>query len=51
MASTYVTFCNNRDCKKVDCLRYYNNAPFDKLLSWFHVTPTDDKCKYYIKNK
>lgn len=51
MASTDITFCNNRDCKKVDCLRYYNNAPFEKLLSWFHVTPTDDKCKYYIKNR
>lgn len=49
MASTDITFCNNRDCKKVDCIRYYNNAPFDKLLSWFHVTPTDDKCKHYIK--
>ena len=49
MASTDITFCNNRDCKKVDCLRYYKNAPFDKLLSWFHVIPTDDKCKHYIK--
>lgn len=46
-----ITFCNNRDCKKTDCLRYYNNAPFDRLLSWFHVTPDKDKCKYYINKE
>lgn len=49
--STDITFCNNRKCQRTDCLRYYNNAPFDKLLSWFHTTPKDGKCSYYIKEK
>lgn len=45
---TDITFCNNRKCKKTDCLRYYKNAPFGILLSWFHQIPKEENCKYYI---
>lgn len=49
--STDITFCNNRQCPKKDCLRYYDNAPFNVLLSWFHATPIEEKCEYYIKTE
>ena len=49
MASRDITYCNNRKCPHKDCLRYYDNAPFDIPLSWFHVNPDEKsgKCKEY----
>ena len=48
MASRDITYCNNRKCEKVDCRRHFSNAPFDMILSWFHVTPDEKgKCKEY----
>jgi hypothetical protein len=49
MASRDITYCNNRKCEKIDCRRHYTNAPFDMILSWFHVTPDEKsgKCNEY----
>lgn len=44
-----ITFCNNRNCPKTDCLRYYRNVPFDVIASWFHTNPEHGKCSYYLK--
>ena len=48
-----ITFCNNRKCNRIECLRYYKNAPYNVLLSWSDFIKKNENssgkdCKYYI---
>jgi len=45
-----ITFCPNIKCEHVDCMRYYKNAPFNVLTSWFKSNPEDKngECRKYL---
>ncbi len=46
-----MTYCPNRKCKHIECLRHNNNIPFGVIISRFVDTPKEDKngtCKEYL---
>lgn len=46
-----ITYCPNRKCEHVECLRHNKNAPFNVLINVFLEKPKLDKegkCKKYL---
>ncbi len=46
-----ITYCPNRKCEHVECLRHNKNTPFDVVISRFSENPKRDKngnCKEYL---
>ena len=47
-----ITFCANKDCKKVDCRRHSENTPKKGLLCFSMFNPDDkEKCDHYWKRQ
>ena len=38
-----ITFCSNKECKKIDCKRHYTNEPKDRYISIGRF----EKCEYW----
>ena len=46
-----ITYCPNRKCEHIECLRHNKNAPFNIMISRFQEIPKQDKdgkCKEYL---
>ena len=45
-----IVYCANRKCDKTDCLRYWKNEPWGKLIREVKFTPDkNNECNRYIK--